>query len=143
MNWRVTVVGVQMRDDGFQLLRRHRAQRVWRNAKSSYRRSMLHDAIEQRIERFHVVNEALLPRIRWRTAKSRMGIKHRQHRESDAGSHGRGNNALSHLGGIGIRIAALVVMQVMKFSDAGIARLQHFDVQLRRDDFVVFRRDAL
>ena len=143
VNRRGAVMRIHVCNECFQLLRRHRTQGVWCDANSAHHGLMLEDAFHQRIKSVNVVDEALLARIGRCAAEGGVRVKHRQHGETDSRSDGACNDALGHLGAIDIRIAMLVVMQVVKFGNTGIARLEHLDIKLGGDGLIVFGCDAL
>ena len=143
VNRRGTVMRIHVCNECFQLLRRHRTQGVWCDANAAHYGLMFEDAFHQRIECVDTVDEALLARIGRCTAEGGVRVKHRQHGKTDSGSDGGGNDALGHLGAIRIRIALLIVMQVVKFGNTGIARFEHLDIKLRGDGLIVFGCDAL
>jgi hypothetical protein len=71
------------------------------------------------------VDEAALP-VRWRSAaKTGMGVEDGQQGEADAAVLGRLRYRDGHGGGIGIGGAIGLMVEIMKFGDAGEAAFQH------------------
>ena len=98
--------------------------------------------IHQHGKAVDIVDETPLQRLRRTAAEAGMGIKHGQQRERDSG-HMRGrNDAGGKLGDLLIRCAGDIMMDVVKFTDPGKARLQHVDISLGSDCFDVLRRHA-
>jgi len=71
------------------------------------------------------VAEADLPRTERTLVASAILVMHRQQRQPDAGNGAGRGNPLRHFGRIGIRRAARLVMQVMKFDIGRVARFEH------------------
>ena len=78
--------------------------------------------------------------MRWRAAERSMRVETRQQCQPDAGDFGGPCNSRRHLRRVGVGRAIAVVMQIMEFPDAGIAMLEHLDIEQRCDGFGVFRR---
>ena len=83
-------------------------------------------------------DEAALAGMRCGATKGTVCVETRQQCKADAGDLGGLRNARRHLGRIGIGRAIVVVMEIMEFPDAGIALLEHLDIEQRCDGFRVF-----
>ena len=95
---------------------------------------------QQFLKTINITNETTLP-VRGRSsAKSRMGVEHRQQCQADSGVVRRGGDALRHFGDIGIGPAVVIVMQVMEFAHSAEAGFQHFHIKLASDSLHVVGR---
>ena len=81
------------------------------------------------------MHEPALQRRGRNAAEVAMRVEDRQQRKSDARGVRGPDDAPGELGGIGVRLAARIVMHVMEFGDRCIARLRHLDIGLRGDRF--------
>ncbi|MNK88563.1 hypothetical protein D3C87_1085280 [compost metagenome] len=124
-----------------QALRRHRAQRMRRQPEP---RAVLGagrgKVAKQRQHGIRPVQEAPLVRLRRLAAEAGGLVQHRQQRHADAGPARRAQQPQRHLGGRGVRLARRVMMDVMKFADAGIAGAQHLYIELGGDGLQRVRR---
>ena len=130
------------RNDRRELVRRHGAQAVRRDADIGARQSAdrLARGSHQRGKLIDRADEAALAGMRCCAAKGAVRIKTRQQRQADAGGFGSLRNARSHLGEVGIGRAVAIVMEIMEFADAGKALLEHLDIKQGRDSGDVVRR---
>ena len=119
------------RDDRFEFLGSDRAQRVRRDADDGGSERLA--VGDKRRVGCEVVDEPALLGLRRRAAKAGVGVEDRKQREGDARLGRRARDALGHLGAVGVGRARGVVVQVVEFGDRAEARLQHFDIGLRRD----------
>ena len=122
-------------NERLELVRRHRAQRMRRDAKAGARQPVDVSAarLHQRGEAVEIGEKARLPAARRPSAAAAMGIEARQQRQADAGRRGGGDDARRGLGGIGVARAVGRIVQVVELADRGEARFQHLDVGQRRD----------
>ena len=128
------------RHDGRQFVRRHGAQAVRSDADIGpgqftdghlCRGNQLGELVDR-------ADEPALAGMRCGAAKGAVRVETRQQCQADAGNLGGSRNSRRHFGGIGIRRAIVVVMEIMEFPDAREALLQHLDIEQRRDGFGVF-----
>src|SRR6185437_11743520 len=133
------------RYDGRQLLRPYCPQAVRR-----YSQIGCYEPANRCTARFHDPREALEIRheaalaCTWLPAsESAMGIKRRQQRQRDASVGRSGCDTPGELTRIGERHGRLVLMQVVKLTDAGEAGLEHLRERERRDGLELIRIDPL
>ncbi len=124
------------------LFRRHRAQTVRRNAERLSGRVLDQAAavVDQAGEGGQVVDEPPLLRFRRRAAEGRVGVKDRQQRQADSSAARRRDDALGHFRTRRVGRSVGSVMEIVEFADGGETRLQHLDIELRRDRLDVVRR---
>ncbi len=132
---RLCVQRVQARHGVGEALRRHRAQRMRRQAQPRLAVALRGQAPEQREHGAGLMQEAALIGHRGLVAEAGRLVQHRQQRDADAGGLRGAQQAQRHLGRVGVRLAVRVVMHVMEFANAGVARAQHLDIELRGDGF--------
>ena len=122
--------------DGRQPFRIGRAQRVRGDADARVSRQPL-CCRARRVQQPGVLirrcAKAQLPDGQRLPTRAAMAVKDRQMRQADTRPLGRCENALRQLGGIVIRRAAGLVVQIVKLSDSRKTRLLHLHEGLRRD----------
>ena len=125
----------RQRDDVGELVGRRRAQAVRRDAERRVRivSHELFASLEQAGEAVEAGDEPALLRLRRRPAEAGVRIEDRQERQTDSRFARRGDNAPSHLGGIGVGRAVQRVVEIVEFGDGGEARLQHLDIEFGGD----------
>jgi hypothetical protein len=84
-----------------------------------------------------IAAEAALRRRKRAIAERAVRIQHRHQREGDAGVRRGGEDAMGHLGAVGIGLALPVAVDVVELAHGRIAVLQHLDVEVPRDRFDV------
>ena len=84
-----------------------------------------HSAVMQRGKPLRVIAKALLTARQRAPVTSAELVEDRQQGQPDARRLCRRNDPLGHLGQVGIRLSADIVVQVVKFGDRGISRFQH------------------
>ena len=127
--------GVEAVQPGQQLGQRRRcdgAQRVRCDAAAHALRAKQFDDAQQIVD---VVDEATLVVARRLRAETALLVKHRQHRQADAGTPRRGDEAQRHLRRVRIGLSGRIVVHVMELADRRVAGAQHLDVQVGRDVF--------
>ena len=93
----------------------------------------LQQPIEQPQESIHIMDETPLAASHRLTPEAAIAVEYRQMREADARVLCRRYDPFRHLREVGIGPALGIVVQVVKLADRGVARLEHLDVDLRRD----------
>ena len=121
-----------------QFIGRHGAKRVGRDPDIGVAGEFGPRGVEQRGKAVDVVEETPLPRARRRRIEIAMRVKDGEQRQPDPARRARFGDRARHLGAIGIGSARRIMVQIMKFADAGEPRLQHLDIGLGGD-----RRDIL
>ncbi len=132
------------RHEGGELLRRDGAQAMRRDAHSGSIQSPHRAAtrLEESCESVEIVDEAALPRPGRHAAEVTVRVEDRQQREPNAGILRRCSKARGEFTQVGVRFAAAIMMQVMKFTDSREARLQHLGKRKGADRLYIFRTQA-
>ena len=122
--------------------RGHGAKAVRGDADRLARRLVDHapTILEEPRERRDVGDEPPLFGRRLRAAEGRMGVEHRQERDSDAGAAGRSEDSTGHFRRLLIRRAVWSIVEIVELGDGGEPCLQHLDIELRGDRLHIIRR---
>ena len=138
------VRGARVAHQGRKLLGCRGAQGMRRDTESRVllSRHLVRGCAQQRVESFNVMQKATLACGRCGAAEVGVSVEHGQQCDGDAGIARRSEDALRHLGSIGIGSSLRIVMQVMEFGHAGVTRQQHFKIQLAGDRFHILGRET-
>jgi hypothetical protein len=97
---------------------------------------------DQPQEPVDVVPEAPLPLRQWSSIEATRDVQHRQQGQADAGLARGVDQRARHCCRIGVGLSVGRVVQVVELADAAVARLEHLDVQLRRNRLQRIRVEA-